>query len=217
MRVKLHDQTAVLLSSAALLFEELGRTLVIADVHLGKSAAFRARGLAVPEGDTRRDLERIRSLVIGQRVGHLVIAGDLFHSRAGTTPEIIAQVDRWLAELPCPATLVVGNHDAKLAQLPDRIATVPRLRLAEVRVVHDPTKAEAGPFTVGGHLHPVIRVADGRRSSLRLPCFHLSANRLVLPAFGSFTGGHRVKPTKDERIFVFPGHEVIEIPPPLWR
>ncbi len=55
-------------------------TLVLAGLLLGKSAAFRAKGLPVPEGDDARDLGRLQTLVEKHAAVRLVIAGDLFHA-----------------------------------------------------------------------------------------------------------------------------------------
>ena len=206
--VELRPEPAVLLPDRG--------TLVVADVHLGKSAAFRARGLAVPEGDTRRDLERLTTLIEATGARRLVVAGDLFHSPAGLTPEVLTRVEDWLRSTALPVTLVLGNHDRRLTRFPDRLETVARVDLGGLQVVHDPVDADAGRATLCGHLHPVVRVADGKRTSLRLPCFHLSRRHLVLPAFGSFTGGSIVDPERGDRIFVAPADTVVEVPPGLW-
>ncbi|GAA5117327.1 ligase-associated DNA damage response endonuclease PdeM [Luteolibacter yonseiensis] len=188
-------------------------TLVVADVHLGKSAAFRARGLPVPEGDTARDLQRL--LELGKRcgAGHLVIAGDLFHSPSGITPELEVALGGFIEELGIPLTLVAGNHDAKLAALPAGLTRVSHLDVGPgVRVVHDPAHAAGDIFHLSGHLHPVVNVRDGIRASLRLPCFILKDQTLVLPAFGSFTGGAPVKPGIEDRVFVPLRGKVVELP-----
>jgi len=205
-----------LLPDAALWLGDAG-TLVVADVHLGKSAAFRARGLAVPEGDLERDLDRLATLVRRHRPARLVIAGDLFHSPAGLTPELRQRLDEWLPALGTSVTLVRGNHDRRLPPLAG-LEVVERLALDALEILHDP--ADANPdtaLTIAGHLHPVIRIADGRRSSLRLPCFHLRPQTLVLPAFGSFTGGQPLAPEPGDRLFVAPADQVLEVPPALWR
>ncbi len=219
MHLDLDSTNLELLPGLAVLLPA-SRTLVVADVHLGKSAAFRARGLAVPEGDTRRDLERLRVLAGSTASRRLVLAGDLFHSPAGLTPEIEDAIAAWLdglGDLGIPVTLVLGNHDRKLRHLPGGLATADALDCDGIAVVHDPADAEPGTPTLAGHLHPVARIADGRRTSLRLPCFHLRDQLLTLPAFGSFTGGRIVEPRLGDRLFVAPGDRVLEVPADLWR
>ena len=70
-------------------------------------------------------------------------------------------------------------------------------------------------FNICGHIHPVVKIPDGRNTSLRLPCYHLRENILTLPSFGSFTGGHVIKPNKADRFFVDHMGKVIEVPDSL--
>ena len=189
------------------------QTLIVADIHLGKSATFRARGLPVPEGDTARDLERLRKLLRRCQASRLVIAGDLFHAPAGITPELESALAGFLAAVDIPVTLVIGNHDVKIRHLPAPMHPVSQLDLGEsIRVIHDPKDMRGDRLHIAGHLHPVIKIPDGRRTSLRLPCFLLRHQTLVLPAFGSFTGGAIIKPKPGDRIFVALRENVVELP-----
>lgn len=190
------------------------RTLVVADVHLGKAAAFRAGGIPVPEGDDAQDLARLAALVKKHDAARLVIAGDLFHAPAGVTPALESLLAEFLREIAIPLFLTTGNHDAKLRSLPDGFIAVPHFDLAGdgPRVVHDPAAATPDRFHIAGHIHPVIRIRDGRRASLRLACFWERENLLVLPAFGTFTGGSIISPAPGDRIFTTLRDQVVEIP-----
>jgi DNA ligase-associated metallophosphoesterase len=191
-------------------------TLVAADVHLGKSAAFRAHGLPIPEGDTARDLSRLIELARLHGAAELVIAGDLFHGPSGITPEIEDELLRFTEVLQIPLHLVGGNHDARIKRLPGGIVSVPLFDRGGIRIIHDP--ADAGPegMHLAGHWHPIAKIPDGKRTSLRMPCFLLRRNTLVVPAFGSFTGGAVVRPESGDRIFVTLRENVVEVPPDLW-
>lgn len=194
-------------------FLTLSATLVVADLHLGKSAAFRARGLPVPEGDNARDLARLLELAKKYQAARLVIAGDLFHAPAGITPELESALRGFHEALKIPVTLVVGNHDEKLKQLPEHLHPLPWLDLEEnLRVIHDPADASGQRLYICGHLHPVVKIPDGKRTSLRLPCFLLRGHTLVLPSFGSFTGGAIISPQASDRIFVALRDKVVELP-----
>ncbi len=188
-------------------------TLVVADLHLGKSAAFRAKGLPVPEGDNARDLGRMQALVEKLGAARLVIAGDLFHAASGITPELHAAIDAFLDFIGIPVTLVLGNHDAKIRGIPPRLHPVDQLDLAAgLVVIHDPAHAVGSALHLCGHLHPIVKVSDGKRTSLRFPCFLKRGNSLVLPSFGSFTGGAVMHPQSDDRIFVALRDKMIELP-----
>lgn len=204
--ITLLPEGAVFLSDSA--------TLVVADVHLGKSAAFRAQGLPVPEGDTVRDLQRLLELARKCHAAHLVVAGDLFHAPSGITPLLETAVADFILQLGLPMTLIVGNHDVKLRRFPSEIRAVASLDLGEsICVIHDPAHARGERLHIAGHWHPVVRIPDGRRTSLRLPCFLYRNRTLVLPAFGSFTGGAILSPAPADRIFVAIREEVVELPP----
>jgi len=194
------------------------RTLVVADVHLGKAAAFRAGGIAVPDGDDAQDLARLAALVAKQDATRLVVAGDLFHAPSGINPELLQSLGGFLQQIAIPLVLTIGNHDAKLRKLPDGLEVVNHLDLSDdgSRVVHDPADAKPGRFHIAGHLHPVIRIRDGRRTAMRLPCFWQQENLLILPAFGSFTGGAIIKPAAGDRIFTALRDQVVEIPSTAW-
>ncbi len=113
----LHPEGGVLLPDTG--------TLVVADLHLGKSAAFRARGLPVPEGDSSRDLERLAALVAETGARELVVAGDLFHNATGLTPEIHGVLAGFLERVAIPVSLVLGNHDRKVSRICDRASARP--------------------------------------------------------------------------------------------
>ncbi|RYD37693.1 MAG: ligase-associated DNA damage response endonuclease PdeM [Verrucomicrobiaceae bacterium] len=216
--------TVHLLPGRAVLLPGNDPWLVVADVHLGKSAAFRARGLAVPEGDTAQDLAAMLDLVRLHQPARLVVNGDLFHAPSGLTAELEEEVERFVGSLGIPLALVMGNHDAKISRLPTGVRQVSCLEHESgVRLVHDP--AEAAPaesdgrfqFHIAGHWHPAVRIADGRRTTLRLPCFLLRGPLLILPSFGSFTGGASMRPEPGDRFFVAPGERVMEVPGALLR
>lgn len=190
-------------------------SLVIADIHLGKSATFRARGLPVPEGDTEVDLTRIRNLVHETHAKHLIIAGDLFHAPAGVTEDIAVLFAAFIATLGIPLTLIIGNHDAKLKRLPAGLTASAHLDEANIRIIHDPRDASPDHLNIAGHWHPVARIPDGRRTSLRLPCFLFREQTLVLPSFGSFTGGAIIDPEPGDRIFIPLRGQVVELPDTL--
>ncbi len=83
------------------------------------------------------------------------------------------------------------------------------LALGPLRLVHRPDWDSTQP-TLAGHLHPKHRLSN-RTEDLRLPCFWLRQNTLVLPAFGMFVDGHLIRGQR-HRIFAIADAEVIEVP-----
>jgi DNA ligase-associated metallophosphoesterase len=115
----------------------------------------------------------------------VVSLGDSFHDRRGAEllePELAEQVRRLTAGFEW--LWIRGNHD------PDPPAelggvSLPELRLRSLFFRHAPC-GEAGE--VAGHLHPKARLV-GTRLRVSRPCYVSDGQRLVLPAFGSYTGG----------------------------
>lgn len=211
-----HTDHAMRLLPDGAVFLMQSATLVLADVHLGKSAAFRAGGLPVPEGDTTRDLARMAALATECGAREVVVAGDLFHAPSGITPELAGELAAFLESLGVSLLLVGGNHDRKLPSLPCGLESADRLDRGGIRIIHDPADLrDTGHIHLAGHWHPIARIRDGKRTCLRLPAFLLRGKLLVLPAFGSFTGGAPIDAGKHDRIFVPMRDQVVEVPPGL--
>ncbi len=151
-RIKLLNHDLELLPDGAALWLET-RTLLVADLHLGKVQTFQTFGLPVPSGMEIRDLERLANVVKKTAAKRVVILGDLLHSRVGLREPLVAAIAESLQNLGAEVTLVSGNHDralervARLANLPIHAA----LEEGGVHLVHKPL--EAGPF-IAGHVHP---------------------------------------------------------------
>lgn len=214
MLINVQDQRIKLLSEHAV-FVPRSSSLILSDVHLGKAATFQAQGIPVPEGDDDTDLTRISKLVSQTQARQLIIAGDLLHSPTGVSPALVSKLDTWINHCSAKVVLVRGNHDRRsFAAHP--MKSVASLDLDGLHVVHDPDDASDVP-SICGHLHPVIHISDKPRTSLRLPCFWISEDRLILPSFGTFTGGHPITPGKNDRVFTALKDRVVELPQKCWK
>lgn len=200
LKVDIAGQSFLALAERAL-FWPSEKTLLVADIHLGKAATFRAAGIAVPEA-IEQDLNRLTVLIESHAVERLIVLGDLFHAPEGQTVTIHDALKIWReSHRSVKMDLVRGNHDRRCDTLLAEVGidVADQLELNGITLAHDPEDLkESGGYALTGHLHPAIRVRDGRRS-FRLPCFWLSANYAVLPAFGAFTGTHVVERQKGDR------------------
>jgi DNA ligase-associated metallophosphoesterase len=166
-------------------------TLIVSDLHLEKGSAFAARGVPLPPYDTGEALRRLEALIETWQPARVISLGDTFHDiRAGD--RMAARDLERLQELSSARTWVwiEGNHD------PETPACFEGVRAAEVRLGpllfrHEPAHGIAAG-EIAGHLHPatVIQSETGRR--VRARCFASDGSRLVMPAFGPFTGGLNV-------------------------
>jgi DNA ligase-associated metallophosphoesterase len=172
----------------ALYWPEQG-LLAVADLHLEKGSSFAARGQLLPPYDSAATLARLTRLIARYAPRGVAALGDSFHDGGG--PARLRDADRqslhamqrgrdWI--------WITGNHDPEPA---DGIggAFHAALTVGCLTFRHIPTGAVG---EIAGHLHPVARVAHrGRAVSRR--CFAADDARLVMPAFGAFTGGLNVR------------------------
>lgn len=194
------------------------RTLLVADLHLGKAATFRQAGIPVPEGSAQHDLSRLESILGQTGARRLVVLGDLFHAASGCTPAVFAEFAAFRGRLgDITVRLVVGNHDRRIGALPPALGIDSCLRSVDeppLHLVHDPATRLLGEgrsaFTICGHIHPTVSIgAAGDRITDR--CFMADSTLLVLPAFGSFTGGHRISPAAGQRFWIARDDGVAEV------
>lgn len=195
------------------------RTLLIADLHLGKPASFRASGVPVPEAATDADLARISALLHRFSASRLVILGDLLHARSGRQDETMHAFARFrAAHARADVLLIRGNHDARAGDPPAewnlRVESEPYREnvYGGIALAHDPRAFDGRPILCG-HIHPAVALAGPIRS-LRPACFWFGRNAAVLPAFGSFTGCRAVRPRPADRVFAVGEGEVVEVSAP---
>lgn len=191
------------------------RWLVVADVHVGKAATFRARGVPVPQGTTRGNLARLSELIAALRPQRLIFLGDLLHAREAQGGETIAQLADWRRQhASLPMTLVEGNHDRRAGALPADLAIdiVDEPWLVDrIALCHHPQRC-VGAVVIAGHQHPCVRLYGAANDGLRLPCFWQRAGLLTLPAFGEFTGGAPIVREAGDRVLAIADDRLIEIP-----
>lgn len=207
-------ETVELLASRAMHWPA-ARTLFVADVHLGKAAAFRAGGVPVPRGATARDLGRLGALIESTGARTLVVLGDFLHAAAGRVPALDRAFMAWRTQhAAVDLRLVRGNHDEHAGDPPRhwRIDVVAEPHpLPPFLACHRPQSPPTG-YALCGHVHPGVWVSGRARESARLPCFLLGPRRALLPAFGRFTGLASVVPAADEVVVVVAGARVFRLP-----
>jgi DNA ligase-associated metallophosphoesterase len=213
MRVVVAGEELELFPEHAIFWPRLGAVLV-ADLHWGKAAAFRAGGLPVPVGTTSDNLASLDAVLSRTGASRLFILGDLLHSRSGRAPRTLEAVARWRERWAGLSVQVVrGNHDRRAGDPPaewgfDCLDEPAVVGLLALRHYPEPTP---GLYTLAGHLHPAVTLTGPGRQRLRLPCWHFGPEVGVLPACGSFTGSALVRPRAGDRVFVAADGEVIAV------
>lgn len=190
-------------------------TLFIADTHFGKAATFRRSGIPIPQGSTAGTLKLIDNLIEETGASRLVILGDMFHAPSSLSPQVREALDCWFERHHnVHMTLIRGNHDSHvdsmLSNWPIQVLE-PGATLGPIGLAHHPGKPPIGAnLLMCGHLHPAVRFSMAGDSLGKLPCFFLSADCLVLPAIGKFTGTHPVRPGPGDRTWVIAGDKLVE-------
>jgi hypothetical protein len=176
----LADQPLFALPSGALWVPE-GRLLVVGDLHLGKSERLARRGGALlPPYETRATLARLARDIDACAPAHVVALGDSFDDAAAW--EGIDAADRTaLARLMAGRTWtwVAGNHDPGPVGAGGTWMAECRAGAIACRHIATPDSPE-----ISAHYHPKLRLRGVAR-----PCFLIDGARVILPAYGTYTGG----------------------------
>ncbi len=186
-------------------------TVMVADTHFGKSAVFRRDGLALPEGNDDDDLVRLQALIERHAARKLYILGDFVHGVLPRRTHFYGRFNQWRSALDVELHIVLGNHDRYLdTSALDAVHWHEHTSLGPFELVHEPQPASDG-FYLCGHIHPIARLST-RTDALRMPIFWQRANGLVLPSFGSLTGGYLIEKTIGEKRYGVGPESVVLLP-----
>jgi DNA ligase-associated metallophosphoesterase len=169
------------------LFWPAEQALLVADLHLEKASWFARLGQFLPPYESHATLSALAVEVERTGATRLFCLGDSFHDRFGCD-RLPADARELLEQLTSKLdwTWVVGNHDPGFADhCGGRIEE--EVELAGIILRHEAVRGEPRP-EISGHFHPKLRLSlKGRRVSRR--CFVASPSKIIMPAFGSLTGG----------------------------
>jgi len=161
--------------------------LLVADLHLEKASWFARLGQFLPPYDSHATLTALQGEVERTGARRLYCLGDSFHDRFGCE-RLPANARDLLTDLTSHVdwTWIVGNHDPGFADhCGGRIED--EVELGGIVLRHEAVREEVRP-EISGHFHPKLRVhLRGRQVSRR--CFVTSSTKIIMPAFGSLTGG----------------------------
>ncbi|MGC1633392.1 MAG: ligase-associated DNA damage response endonuclease PdeM, partial [Gelidibacter sp.] len=186
--ISIHNEVFTLTNQRALVWEK-EKTLVVSDLHIGKTAHFRKAGIPIPSSILDNDLKRLQGLIDHFTVQTVLVVGDLFHA------ENNSDIDQFQSFINDNSTvdfeLIKGNHD----RLKDRFYEAMGVAVfkthkdvAGFRFVHDEQHCDRNTFCISGHTHPGVTIRGKGKVFIKLPCFEVSEERLILPAFSEFTG-----------------------------
>lgn len=179
-----HDLLAM---SQGALFWPSRRALLVADLHLEKASWFARLGQMLPPYDSVATLEELMALASSTKAEEIWCLGDSFHDRHGCD-RLPVRARELLTSLTSTTrwTWITGNHDPGFA---DHCGgeIVDEAEVDGLILRHEADPDDARP-ELSGHFHPKFRITQrGRKISRR--CFVAAETKIILPAFGSLTGG----------------------------
>lgn len=163
------------------------KTLIVSDLHLEKGSSLARRGVHLPPYDTRESLRQLESAIAASRPDCLILLGDSFHDGDAMSRIDGSDAARLKAITASLKTIwIAGNHDPSPPS--DFGGTIAgEVTLGPVTLRHEPRPLPENEYEIAGHLHPAASLAQrGRR--IRCKCFVGDSRRIVMPAFGSYTG-----------------------------
>lgn len=175
------------------------RALIVADLHLEKGTSYAGSGQLLPPYDTRETLMKLATVIDRYQPETLIALGDSFHDLG--SDERMAREDRETLAMLQEASewiWVTGNHDP---EIPKRLGgyVTDAVTVEGMTLRHAPTPGRV-THEIAGHLHPAARISL-HGYVLRRACFVGNGLRLVIPAFGAYTGGLNVLEKAFEPMF----------------
>lgn len=165
------------------------KLLVVADLHLGKGNHFAQLGYPIPLYDFTDTIDRLSLLINYFRPYTVILLGDSFHSSIS----IKFLSNSLLHKLKCLTRQtenfiwLTGNHDSTLLGHEGLEGIfLSSFTIGDIVLAHIPTVTDA--YQIVGHYHPKIKVKI-RGKVLKGKCYVKSEKLLIMPSFGSYTGG----------------------------
>ena len=188
------------------------KALVISDLHIGKTAHFRKAGIPIPSTILDNDLKRLQLLINHFAVEMVLVVGDLFHAEKNTD---IDQFQTFIKDNShVTFELIKGNHD----RLKDSFYEAMGIAIFKThkdinsfRLVHEEEHCHTDLFCISGHTHPGVTIKGRGKVFIKLPCFEVSEQSLILPAFSEFTGLNTKRTVENSICYGFTDKSVFAI------
>jgi DNA ligase-associated metallophosphoesterase len=208
---KLREQNLWLSAQRSIFWEEQ-KTLIVSDLHFGKTGHFRKSGIPVPQNVYKEDLQRLVNLLHYFKPECLLVVGDFFHSHANIE---LDWFKKWREDFSfLKIILVRGNHDI-LKESWYREARIDVIEsefmLPPFLFTHERCEDHNELYTFCGHIHPGIYLQGLGKQALRLPCFYFGSNHCILPAFSKFTGTALIEPEPKENVFAIVENSLVQM------
>lgn len=172
------------LCSSGIVFWPDRSLAIVTDLHLEKGSHYAQRGFFLPPYDSFETLQRLHTCLKDLGAHNILILGDTFHDAAGHSrlPVQARQLfDRLIDFNPI---WITGNHDGDF--VPSGFVAYDSLIIDGITFNHEAVIGT--PYEISGHYHPKVDIFF-KEARITRPCFIEDGNKLIIPAFGAYTGG----------------------------
>lgn len=209
--ISIQNEVLTLTNQRALFWGQQ-KTLVLSDLHIGKTAHFRKAGIPIPSAILDNDLKKLQGLINYFQPEIVLVVGDLFHAEQNTDS---AQFRDFIeSNQNINFELIKGNHDRLKNSFYESLGiSVYKTHkdVAAFRFVHDEQHCGEDIFCISGHTHPGVVIKGRGKVSIKLPCYEVSEHRLILPAFSEFTGLNTKRTVASAVCYGFTDKSVFEV------
>ena len=200
------------LTNQRVIFWESQNSLILSDLHIGKSAHFQKSGIPIPSNILTTDLNRLAKLIHHFKANQLIIVGDLFHAEYNKD---LDEFKSWLTQFNnLNIKLIKGNHD----RLSDKVYQQFNIEVFNknytenlLKFVHDFDNIEEEYFVISGHTHPGVFIKGKGKQRIKLPFYQVTKQQLILPAFSLFTGLNTKNAPENCKNYCFTNDGIFEV------
>ena len=213
MKITFAEQNLILHPMGVLLWPA-HRLAILGDLHLEKGSHFARRGYLLPPYDTHVTLNKLLAVCTAENIRQLLILGDCFHDERGYARLSAADRALFLQLLSYDPLWIRGNHDGEF--VPPGFAAHDAYERDNIVFRHEAMHGASGE--ISGHFHPKAMFFH-KGGYVTRACFIEDGNKLILPAFGAYTGGLDVREnvildhfTSDTRLHLLGQNKVFTLP-----
>lgn len=181
-----------------------GGIAVVSDMHLEKGSHYAERGYFLPPYDSQATLIKLLETCYAEDIRRIIILGDCFHDEEGFR-RLDAQAHALFDELySFDPIWIRGNHDGEF--VPPGLQAFDVFEHNGITLRHEAKPGAANEMS--GHFHPKAQISH-KGGQFERPCFIEDGSKMILPAFGAYTGGLAITDSAIRKLFATPRIHVL--------
>jgi len=162
--------------------------LIVSDLHLEKGSHFARRGFFLPPYDSLETLIKLNRTIDSFSPEKILLLGDCFHDVHGPLRLQKKERDLFASLLHYSPLWIRGNHDG--GYVPEGFGAHDVLSIGGITFRHEASSDTE--YEISGHFHPKVDIVH-KGANISRRCFIENGKKMILPAFGAYTGGLSVK------------------------